>query len=81
MVRFARLQTLQRMQEVGVIPVFYNSDFEKVKNIINACANAGVVFVGMGSKLIIKDLVEKKDFKALEKNIKQTIAIINEIRK
>ncbi len=41
MARFTRVQTLLKMQEIGVIPVFYNSDLEKAKGIINACANAG----------------------------------------
>ncbi len=43
--------------------------------------NAGVTCVGMGSKLISKEIIASKNFKGLEKNIKETLALIQEIRK
>ncbi len=41
---------------------------------------AGVTSVGMGSKLITKDIVANRDFKALKSNIKNVLALIEEIR-
>jgi len=41
MAKFTRLQTLLKMQEIGIIPVFYNSDLEKAKRIVDSCAHAG----------------------------------------
>jgi 2-dehydro-3-deoxyphosphogluconate aldolase / (4S)-4-hydroxy-2-oxoglutarate aldolase len=43
--------------------------------------NAGVCAVGMGSKLISKDLVENKDYKAIEKNTKELLHKIKESSK
>jgi 2-dehydro-3-deoxyphosphogluconate aldolase/(4S)-4-hydroxy-2-oxoglutarate aldolase len=42
---------------------------------------AGAACVGMGSKLISKDLMEAKDFATLSKRVKETIALIRELRK
>lgn len=36
-----RMAVLAAMMEQGVIPVFYNSDVEVCKNVIQACANGG----------------------------------------
>lgn len=41
---------------------------------------AGATCVGMGSKLIAKDLIANKDFEAIEKKVKETLAMIVEIR-
>jgi 2-dehydro-3-deoxyphosphogluconate aldolase/(4S)-4-hydroxy-2-oxoglutarate aldolase len=41
---------------------------------------AGVVAVGMGSKLISKKLMEAKDYASIEKNTKQVLEIINSIK-
>ncbi|NAS11456.1 bifunctional 4-hydroxy-2-oxoglutarate aldolase/2-dehydro-3-deoxy-phosphogluconate aldolase [Poritiphilus flavus] len=41
---------------------------------------AGVSCVGMGSKLIDKDMLSKKDFGGLEKLVKTTLTTINKIR-
>jgi len=38
--------------------------------------DAGVYCVGMGSKLFSKELIRKKDFKAISKKVKETISII-----
>ena len=43
--------------------------------------SAGCACVGMGSKLITKELVEKKDFKAIEENVRNALHIIKEVRK
>ena len=41
---------------------------------------AGVICVGMGSKLIPKDILTKKDFGSLEKIVRNTLTIIQQIR-
>jgi 2-dehydro-3-deoxyphosphogluconate aldolase/(4S)-4-hydroxy-2-oxoglutarate aldolase len=41
---------------------------------------AGVTCVGMGSKLISKDLLASQDFKGLENMVKQTLATIIKVR-
>lgn len=43
--------------------------------------DAGVTCVGMGSKLIGKDILENKDFATLENRVKQALSLINQIRK
>ncbi len=43
--------------------------------------NAGVTCVGMGSKLISNDILASKDFKGLENNVRETLALIRQIRK
>ena len=47
---------------------------------LKAWFNAGVTCVGMGSKLISKEVLASKKFKELEKNIRETLALIQEIR-
>jgi 2-dehydro-3-deoxyphosphogluconate aldolase / (4S)-4-hydroxy-2-oxoglutarate aldolase len=42
--------------------------------------DAGVHCVGMGSQMITKEIIERKDWKALEKKVSETIAIIKSIR-
>lgn len=41
---------------------------------------AGVACVGMGSNLITKELVAKKDFKGITKKVSEVLALIKEIR-
>lgn len=43
---------------------------------LNAWFEAGAVCVGMGSKLIVKDLVASKDWKGIEENVRNALAII-----
>ncbi|MDO6492439.1 MAG: bifunctional 4-hydroxy-2-oxoglutarate aldolase/2-dehydro-3-deoxy-phosphogluconate aldolase [Cellulophaga sp.] len=43
--------------------------------------NAGVTCVGIGSKLISKDIIANKDYKGLEATVKQTIAVIKKLKK
>lgn len=42
--------------------------------------DAGVVCVGMGSKMISQDILKSKDFKALSKRVEDTLALISKIR-
>jgi len=50
MARFKRLETLIAMQDIGVIPVFYNGDVEVSKNIVKACADGGAVCIEMTNR-------------------------------
>lgn len=45
MSRFARLHVLNKMTEIGVIPVFYNGDPDTVLNIARACRKGGAVCI------------------------------------
>ncbi|QCX01943.1 bifunctional 4-hydroxy-2-oxoglutarate aldolase/2-dehydro-3-deoxy-phosphogluconate aldolase [Aggregatimonas sangjinii] len=47
---------------------------------LRAWFDAGVTCVGMGSKLISKDILAKKDFEGLKALVKDTLALINTIR-
>lgn len=42
---------------------------------------AGVTCVGMGSKLISKDILSNRDFKLLQQRVSDTLSLINTIRK
>ena len=42
--------------------------------------DAGVICVGMGSKLIGKQILEQKDFKGLEKKTRDTLSLIKRLR-
>ena len=55
MSRYRRLETLQLMKDVGVIPVFYNGDFEIARSVVTACADGGarvVEFTNRGDRAI-----------------------------
>ncbi len=55
MARYRRLETLLLMKEIGVIPVFYNSDFEVAREVACACADGGarvVEFTNRGDRAI-----------------------------
>jgi 2-dehydro-3-deoxyphosphogluconate aldolase/(4S)-4-hydroxy-2-oxoglutarate aldolase len=41
MARFRRLDVLNAIVELGLVPVFYNADFEAAKKIVQACADGG----------------------------------------
>lgn len=47
---------------------------------LGAWFDAGVTCVGMGSKLIGKDILDTGDFKTLEKRTKDTLALIQKLR-
>ncbi len=42
MARFRRLQVLNAINEIGVVPVFYNGNLDAVQNIVRACAAGGI---------------------------------------
>jgi len=50
------------------------------KSNLEAWFDAGVTCVGIGSKLISKEILESKDFSLLEKKVKDTLALIQLIR-
>jgi 2-dehydro-3-deoxyphosphogluconate aldolase / (4S)-4-hydroxy-2-oxoglutarate aldolase len=45
MARFTRLEVLNRMIDIGVVPVFYNDDVEAAKRIVAACSEGGAKLV------------------------------------
>ena len=45
MARFLRLDVLNKMVELGLVPVFYNGDVEVAKKIVAACAKGGAKVV------------------------------------
>lgn len=51
------------------------------KENLSAWFNAGVTCVGMGSKLISKDIIANKDYAKLEQDVKNALAIVKEVRK
>jgi 2-dehydro-3-deoxyphosphogluconate aldolase/(4S)-4-hydroxy-2-oxoglutarate aldolase len=55
MARYKRLETLLLMKEIGVIPVFYNADFEVARDVACACADGGarvVEFTNRGDRAV-----------------------------
>jgi len=55
MARHSRLEVLTAMKRTGLIPVFYNSDFETARNIVAACADGGaecVEFTNRGERAV-----------------------------
>lgn len=62
MARFARLDVLNEIVNIGVVPVFYHGDLEVAKQIVTACAAGGarvVEFTNRGDNAyrIFSDLV------------------------
>lgn len=63
MARFARLDVLNEMIKIGVVPVFYHGDLEVAKKIVAACAAGGarvVEFTNRGDNAyrVFSDLVQ-----------------------
>jgi 2-dehydro-3-deoxyphosphogluconate aldolase/(4S)-4-hydroxy-2-oxoglutarate aldolase len=55
MSRHTRLEVLQSMKDVGVIPVFYNGDYEIAKNVVTACVDGGarcIEFTNRGDRAV-----------------------------
>lgn len=50
MARFLKLETINAIDRVGLIPVFYNGDFEVAKNIVKACTEGGAVCIEMTNR-------------------------------
>jgi len=42
MARFNKIQSLQAMQETGIVPVFYHSDISVAQNVLKACYAGGI---------------------------------------
>ena len=42
MARFTRIQVINKMEETGIVPVFYNGDLEVCKNVLKACYKGGI---------------------------------------
>jgi 2-dehydro-3-deoxyphosphogluconate aldolase/(4S)-4-hydroxy-2-oxoglutarate aldolase len=41
MARFSRIEVINAMYDLGLVPVFYNDDLETAKKIVDACADGG----------------------------------------
>ena len=41
MAQYSRIQVINKMMESRMVPLFYNSDFQVAKNILQACYNGG----------------------------------------
>jgi len=54
---------------------------EPTRENLSAWFKAGVVCVGMGSKLITGDIVKNKNYVLLEEKVKHAVALLKEIRK
>ncbi|MBN1788254.1 MAG: bifunctional 4-hydroxy-2-oxoglutarate aldolase/2-dehydro-3-deoxy-phosphogluconate aldolase [Sedimentisphaerales bacterium] len=55
MARHSRLDVLTAMKRTGLIPVFYNNDFEIAKNVVSACVDGGaacVEFTNRGDRAV-----------------------------
>lgn len=63
---------LQLMPTGGVEPTEQN---------LGAWFKAGVICVGMGSQLFTKEIMEKKDWAVLEKNVADTLEIVKRLKK
>jgi len=53
--RYRRLDTLTLMKGIGMIPVFYDADFETAKHVVAACADGGarvVEFTNRGDRAL-----------------------------
>jgi len=42
MAKFSRIEVILRMQETGIIPIFYQKDPEICRNVITACYKGGI---------------------------------------
>ncbi len=63
MAKFSRLEVLNEIVRIGLVPVFYHSDFETAKNIVSACARGGacvIEFTNRGDQayLVFSQLVQ-----------------------
>ncbi len=54
---------------------------EPSKENLSAWFKAGVTCVGMGSNLITAEIIRKKNFGLLEQKVKETVALLKEIRR
>ena len=67
MAKYTRIEVFQKMQETGVVPVFFNSDFEVSKNVLKACYDGGIrVFEFVNRGDFAHEVFEKLNKYALE---------------
>ena len=70
----------------AILPLFPDLDFvvtggvDTTEENIRSWFKAGVAGVGMGSKLISKDVLQKKDYAALKAKTKEVVSIIQKIK-
>ncbi|MES0342086.1 MAG: bifunctional 4-hydroxy-2-oxoglutarate aldolase/2-dehydro-3-deoxy-phosphogluconate aldolase [Candidatus Humimicrobiaceae bacterium] len=50
MARFSKLETINAIDRIGLIPVFYNGDLGVAKKIVKACAEGGAVCIEMTNR-------------------------------
>jgi len=65
MARFSRLEVLNSMIEVGVVPVFYNGDIQVAREIVRACRKGGarcIEFTNRGDHAIEIFSVLEREF-------------------
>lgn len=63
MARFKRMQVLNSILDVGIVPIFYNPDVEIAKNVVKACVEGGapvMEFTNRGDRAVhvFHDLIE-----------------------
>ena len=71
MARHTRLETLRRMKEIGLVPVFYDADIEIVKSVVHACYAGGasiIEFTNRGDRAldVFRELTIYRDQKLPE---------------
>jgi 2-dehydro-3-deoxyphosphogluconate aldolase/(4S)-4-hydroxy-2-oxoglutarate aldolase len=42
MAKYSRIEVFQKMQETGVVPVFYHADIDVAKKVVKACYDGGI---------------------------------------
>ncbi|MBN1972521.1 MAG: bifunctional 4-hydroxy-2-oxoglutarate aldolase/2-dehydro-3-deoxy-phosphogluconate aldolase [Sedimentisphaerales bacterium] len=55
MAKYSRLEVLTAMKQIGIIPVFYNGNFDVAKSVIAACADGGaraIEFTNRGDRAV-----------------------------
>ena len=50
MAKFLKLDTINAIERIGLIPVFYNPDIEAAKKIVKACADGGAICIEMTNR-------------------------------
>ncbi len=62
------------------VPIMPTGGVAPSEENLKAWFDAGVSCVGMGSKLISREILAKQDFSLLEENVRQTLSLIQNIR-
>ncbi len=63
MAQFSRVEVINEILRIGVVPVFYHADFDVPKKVVDACAAAGlrvIEFTNRGDNAwrVFSDLVQ-----------------------